>query len=99
MNLPEDLYHYTLSENLESIMKEGLIPGKGHSSISPIINDPNNIWLDSFYYSPPSKGCAILVIDSSKLDPTKLTPVSYQKEWFKYAGTIPPEYIELAEQA
>ena len=95
--MQEELYHYTLSKNVASILREGLVPGKGESEYSPLINDPRNIWLDSFYYSPPSKGGSILVITISKLDPSRLSKVEWAEEWYIYSGIVPANAVELAE--
>jgi len=97
MELPKELYHYTLTKNVESILKEGLVPGKGESEYFPIIADYEAIWLDSFYHSPPSKNCSILAIDTSKLDTSKLKESGLSSEWYRHIGVIPNNSIELAE--
>ena len=96
--LPEELYHYTLTKNVEGILREGLVPGKGESEYSPLINDPETVWLDSYYYSPPSRNCCIIAVETEKLDPIKLEQVSFNEEWYRYKGIIPPGMVEVVER-
>lgn len=112
-NIPKILYHATYNAYIDSIMSEGIIPGK-HSNWECMINN-NCVYLetnkdraidfcevadnvtDDIYNS----GISVLFIDTSKLDKSKfekdLNMIDDEETTIAYNGIIPTSAIVRKE--
>jgi len=80
-SLPPVLYHATPPENVESILRDGLVPPEQAADLGPDGVHRNRVFLSRFddpsYMNLPSDkiaGAAVLAVDTSRLDPSRMYP-------------------------
>jgi len=94
------LYHYTDISNLDTIFKEGLIPGHGFSVYgSP--PDKESIWLDRKRYKIKTRGWAVIKVyitsfNDELIEFPNFNEVAHE-QWVRYFGRIPPEDLIVVD--
>lgn len=98
-------YHVTKQGNIDGILREGLIPGRGVPLLGEV-EFPDVVWLDSsidnlvhWTSSGRFDGHVILKVDSYYFDNSQLIESGWRimgrSTWWKYRGRILPVAIEL----
>lgn len=84
------LYHVTKPENVDSILKNGLLRNHdGHKSAFVFLSEDPDSWMDD--------GLVLLGVDVDGLDVRFTTPLIENTDEICAWGDIPPERIRVVE--